>query len=115
MISRTPISASVFGKFPKTEADIGVYEDITGVPENGLINFVSWSPNGKKLAFTVRFHGDENEDEDEDELFVGGNWEETARVVDRGCGDEIGGKSHLVGRKLPIEYDFRILLVVERR
>ena len=55
------------GKFPKTEADIGVYEDITGVPENGLINFVSWSPNGKKLAFTVRFHGDENEDEDEDE------------------------------------------------
>ena len=25
------------GKFPKTEADIGVYEDITGVPENGLI------------------------------------------------------------------------------
>ena len=37
------------------------------MPENGLINFVSWSPNGKKLAFTVRFHGDEIEDEDEDE------------------------------------------------
>ena len=53
------------GKFPKTEADIGAYEDITGVPKNGLINFVSWSPNGKKLAFTVRFHGDEDEDEDD--------------------------------------------------
>jgi len=54
------------GIFPKSESDIGSYEDVVGIPEDGLINFVSWSPNGKKLAFTIRFHGDNSDDDDDD-------------------------------------------------
>eukprot|EP00897_Mesotaenium_endlicherianum_P002958 jgi/Mesen1/2690/ME000167S01839 len=43
------------------DASLGPELDVTGLPAGAMINFVSWSPNGHQLAFTVR-----TEDEEED-------------------------------------------------
>lgn len=46
------------GALPTTEAEIGAFEDFTGYPTGALLNYVSWSPDGTKIAFTVRSSGE---------------------------------------------------------
>ncbi|CAI5496228.1 unnamed protein product [Closterium sp. Naga37s-1] len=40
---------------------LGDAVDITGLPPNSKINFLSWSPDGQHLAFTVRGDGEEGD------------------------------------------------------
>jgi len=49
------------GPMPTKEEEIGASEDFKGVPENALLNYVSWSPDGTKIAFTTRSSGEPGE------------------------------------------------------
>jgi dipeptidyl aminopeptidase/acylaminoacyl peptidase len=51
------------GAMPAREEEIGAAEDFVGTPENALINYVSWSPDGTKIAFTTRSSGEPGEPE----------------------------------------------------
>ena len=50
-------TAMAIGPMPAVESDIGVFEYFTGIPEGATLNFVSWSFDGARIAFTVRFAG----------------------------------------------------------
>lgn len=51
------------GPMPTRDEEIGQSEDFTGVPEGALLNYVSWSPDGTKIAFTIRSSGEPGQPE----------------------------------------------------
>lgn len=51
------------GAMPTKDEEIGVSEEFKGIPENALLNYVSWSPGGTKIAFTTRSSGEPGEPE----------------------------------------------------
>ena len=51
------------GALPTREEEIGVSVDFEGAPEGALLNYVSWSPDGTKIAFTTRSSGEPGQPE----------------------------------------------------
>jgi len=49
------------GPLPSVESEIGMSDDFVGYPAGALLNYVSWSPDGTKIAFTVRSSGEPGE------------------------------------------------------